>query len=347
MKPLSIKLQLLPFDTTPGVPMFVPGSHWVCRIYPAKVSFFSFETREAGEVSLPVQGPVKNFHVQANLERGRLEVSGLASQGFFRFFLSSQKGKLLLERKKGEISSMSLCQSGDLVCGINHDVQPIERKLPALSLGIHKKQDWAFIARRCDPKEFLPFWLRWSYWVPPTVREDSVDEVNPLLQELMGASPDDAFCLLQRVFLGCFYGMFIPQKDDGGLALVPEGQEFQNNLLRTLHLGAQYIESRFFLEEEGGFYLLPFLPKEFHAGRYLRFLSSQGDQVSIEWSKKKIKRVFFSCAKTRWIQWRTKASQTVCRLSRKGERQESEQVLIKKPLLFEAGKDYCLDNFRQ
>lgn len=336
MKPVSINLQLRPFDMQPGRAIFVPGSYWVCQIYPAKVSFFSFVTKESGEAPLPLQGPVKNFHVQVDLEKGHIEVSGIAEQGFFRFFIHAKKGRLFLEKKKGIVPSMLLGQLPNI---------PIAGQFPALSLGIHKKQDWALISRRCDPAEFLPFWLRWSYWIPPTLQKK--EGVNPLLKELLEASTENVHGHLQKTFLGCFYDMFIPREDDGGLALLSAGVQFQGDLLQTLHEGAKYIERCFLCEEEGGFRLLATLPAEFHAGRFIRFFSQQGDKISMEWSKKKIRRIFFSCGKTRWIQWKVGSSQKSCRFSLKGFLQEGSRVLLKKPLFFEAGRDYCLDNFFQ
>lgn len=99
----------------------VPGTKEVVRCYPTKM----------GEKELPIVGPVKNFTVLLDLEKGCVVQFGQAASGFYKEIIGGKTARPRKER---------------------------------LALGCHKKLYWEEVKKRQDIKELLPVWFHLSSW---------------------------------------------------------------------------------------------------------------------------------------------------------------------------------------
>jgi hypothetical protein len=108
---------------------------------------------------------------------------------------------------------------------------------------------------------------------------------------------------LADFFYAGFVGILSPRVNDPyHLGLVPELKNAENLCpIGYLHEGARQIEALFFREEENALFFLPKPPKELHAGRCTSLITSCGDQIDFEWSKKELKKVILHCKKSRRV----------------------------------------------
>ena len=88
--------------------------------------------------------------------------------------------------------------------------------------------------------------------------------------------------------------------------------------------------------------LLPCLPKELHAGRFIGIKVTQDLLVDMEWSKKMLKRVIFYPQKERRLQLSLQKDLRFFRLSC-GSKQQGKKLSVDEPLYLEKGRRYLLD----
>jgi len=326
-------LRFYPFTHLVGTPCLIPGTEWVCRVYPTLLRLS--RGQEEIEHPLPLVGPVRPFTIFQDLEKGRVEVRGKAESGFFRFFLLAEESAIKLISLKGSLESKTLATAEEL------PLPPKER----LSLGINKQQDWQMVLRRSDPTEILPFWLRLAAWTPG--RPHELNENRGTYALLQKGEKTKQYALLKNAIEGCFEGMLTPRIDDGLLGLI-SFEKFPDDLspLPLLHLGAGLIRSLFITFDEEEIALLPHLPPEFHAGRFLHITTPHGDTLSLEWSKKQLKKVHLKAATTRILNWKFPRALSSYRL-RLGRATRGERLSTKEPLKIESGREYHLDRFEK
>lgn len=154
--------------------------------------------------------------------------------------------------------------------------------LERLSFGVHKKQEWEWIARRCNVEEFLPLWYHLSQWY------ESTTEVPP--NSLLAACFEEKDKLeltkkLQQLFRSGFSNLFFPEATDPlhhGYTKEPLGKGCDPTLL--LSAGRKLIRSFFFRRENDHLSLLPLVPKGIHCGRFLH-IQEEGMRLDFEWTK--------------------------------------------------------------
>ena len=304
----------------------------MCEIYPTLLRLS--KESELIEKPLPFEGPVRPFTIFQDLEKGRVEVTGRAQNGPFRFYLAAEKGKLKLIALKGPLKSL-------ILAGAQETLPPKEQ----LSLGINKQQDWQMVCRRSDPAEILPFWARLAAWTPEVPHDPS--EKRGTYGLLKEGEKAEQYALVQNAFEGCFEGILVPRLHDGHLGLIsPEPLPNDLSSLPLLHLGAKLIRGLFVRFEDDQIALLPHLPPQFHAGRLIHSFTPAGDLLSIEWSKKLLKKVHLKAGSTRAIHLKLQRPLQSYRL-RVGRAKRGERHSVKEPLQIESGRDYFLDRFEK
>ncbi|MEX1012586.1 MAG: hypothetical protein WD595_06670 [Waddliaceae bacterium] len=144
---ISIVNRFKPFSHTPGVKLLLPGTDQFFQVYPEKI--ITGDT----EIPLDIKGPVKNFTVEQDLEKGSIRVFGHSSTGYF-------------EKKIANPSYQ----------------KPKER----LSLGVHKAQEWDLVKKRQMMSEILPFWHFLGQVTPikPSHREGTAALLDRSLEHL-------------------------------------------------------------------------------------------------------------------------------------------------------------------
>lgn len=319
---IKIALKFRPFSHEEGTRCLIPFSSWEAQIFPAKVFFLDLSPAGTHvEMNLPIEGPVDGFTILQDLEKGRIEVFGKAKRGFFRYYLTPDA----LSFARGETFPLDFIEKHDLV---------ISKK--RLSFGVHKKQDWDLIQRRCETEEFFPFWVRISQFIPKI----------PLPYRGIGTD----FLLMQgklkETFQAAFLGILSPRlKDERYLGLIPDQEispEFSS--LGIIHEGARQIEELLFFEDDENWNFLPHLPKELHAGRFVSFETKKGDFIDFEWSKKELKKVVIHPAQSRQIKPILQRSLKTYRV-RKSLRHKGETKARDEGLNLEKGQIIYLDKF--
>lgn len=270
---IKIAERLKPFSHQPGTRVVLPNSHTVLQVFPTLVR------TDGQDFPLSLTGPVKQFTVQLDLEKGCVWMWGFYREGYHRFCLWSDSGKLRITRVRGD----------------RKDKTPT---LPAcdherLSLGSHRKQDWCLVSRRMDLIEIFPHWLKMGQFLPPVEPHDEgmVGFLNRIPQDKNTFFAD--FC---NLFGLGFDGILNPLLEDS-LYQGVQIPEVKGNPspLALISEGAKRIRS-LFIEQSASIAVLPCLPPQFHCGRFISIDLGKAGRLDIEWSKKMIRRMIFFSA---------------------------------------------------
>jgi hypothetical protein len=320
---ITIAERLKPFSHQPGVTCVLPGSDLVVQVFPVLIKVGN------KEIPLELTGPVEDFTVQMDLEKGCLWIWGVYREGYQRFCLWSEEGSFRFAQTRGsrktQIPSLSISSN--------------ER----LSLGCHKKQDWSLVDRRRDLKEILPHWLRLVNLLPP-VKDHS--EGTAALFDQLSFEKQSAYDSLSTVYQIAFKGMLCPTLENRshlGIAVKPVSGT--PSPLAVLTRGAALIRNLFIRSSEE-ISVLPCLPPQFHCGRYLSVdLGSRGE-LDFEWSKKMIRRLVFRSQQDQDFAFKfqkdVKDFRLRCSLKDKGK-----TIPVGSVLSFQAGHTYFFDRFQK
>lgn len=250
---IEIQERLRPFSHLPGTFCLVPGTFVSAQIFPAKVVLHDLQDGSTREINFDFQGPIEPFTIETDLERGWIRVFGHAASGYFSYRIAAENGKVVIVDK---------ADKREFPFSVNQE---------KLSLGITKKQEWERIKERRDLREIFPLWLKMASFSPVAKKK------------FPGELKD-----LEKLFLSYFSGIFVPRAvDTDHQNLLPQLNEIPLSLLSE---GAGFIRSLFFQEKEGTLSFLPSLPSTFLCGRFTSLSFSLG-KLSIEWSKKNLRRV--------------------------------------------------------
>jgi len=325
-----------PFSHQPGTSSVLPGTNLRFQIFPSLVRVFEEDT-VVSEINLAVLGPVKDFTVQLDLEKGRIRVWGTASTGYMRYSIypASTQEKFVLVQETGEKDKAPECKKVTL-----------ER----LSLGSSKAQDWDMVKRRFDMTEILPVW----FFLGQQIEEKDcapAEGTAAFLHECRRAIiSDDSRRLLEPfklLFQSGFDGILAPRKTDSdhqGFHLPPVASDFSS--IALLSDGAKLIRSLFFSYNDCVVDILPALPVEFHSGRFIDLKCGTQGTLDMEWTKKAIRRVIFRANENGVIRFALSREINQFRL-RLSETDRGQKLEPGTPIEIVAGKTYYLDRFEK
>ena len=244
-KRITIAQRQRPFSHTPGTKVLLPGSNLIVTVYPCMLDHFPIK----------LTGPVKDFTVMLDLERGFVKVWGHYKEGFLRYRIhATLNGGYSIITEKSPIPGL-LPTCDDPI----YEAPPLER----LFLGCNKSQDWDMVKRRMDPAEILPFWHRIGQMVP-----DDTTEISSLM----------------NAFRAHFDGIMAPRAEDTdhqGLELTPHAQALPSQ-------GYKDIRAQF-LQQDGNHITLH--RSEFPAGRLINVSCGQLGTLDIELTKRSLRSV--------------------------------------------------------
>lgn len=317
---LKIKIaeRLRPYSHVPGTRCILPGSEIELEIFPALIRAYQNQ-QLLSETRVDVQGPLDNFTVQLDLEKGGVRVF---ARGALDYFIRAAEGVPFVIEKKGS----SLWQ-----------------KKSTLSLGCHKAQDFALIKRRCDLTEVLPHWHRLGINLHPQGKRP-VGGAATFLEQLRTCDKMEVVPLLKNLFRAGFSGILSPRLND------EEHQGFQlppgvGSPLFLLSEGARFIEELFIKVEGAKVSLLPRLPPDFHAGRFIDLDVGFGT-INFEWSKKLLEKVIFTANSEQNIEFYFQKALKSCRL-RKNLKERGEKIACNFFISTKPGTTYYLDQFEK
>lgn len=318
---IRITQRLRPFCHLPGTSCLIPFSPWVIQAFPALFRLKNLITGEAQELFLNTKGPIRDFTVELDLEKGGVHIFGHSERGYQRFSIAMQEDGIRIVSEKGKNKMVLPARMPQLQCSDER-----------LSLGSHKALDWELVKRRRDLSEIFPVWFRLGQMVPetPAPQGGAAEFLKPY--DKLEVVPS-----FLKMFLSGFEGILVPRADDNDFQGIVE-TEMSGCPLGLLTEGSKLIRALFFQEVHDVFSFLPCLPPQFHAGRLLRLGTSFGDTIDLEWSKKLLRRVIIRSVVTREVRFHFQKAI-------KSFRGKGKRVSAETPFLLEAGKGVFLDRF--
>jgi len=351
---ISIAERLKPFSHQPGVRCIVPGTPYRCEVFPTKLKIYDLsgaETAAIAESNFDFQGPIKQFTVQQNLEKGAVVVWGQAKQGLFRYHLRTTGDEklfsLVVEKDPtGCLSALSQTFASQVQVSSFRVPKTVEN----LSLGISRAQEWPMVHRRLQLAEILPVWFRLGQLVPyqqkhyfgsaALLKQIDLLIANRKIEPLL-----DAF---EALYCVGFEGILSPRLEDSeyqGLLSPSSLQHKRGSSLVLLHQGAQAIRNMLIDIQESSISILPCLPPEFHCGRMLHVAVGDWGLLDMEWSKKTIRRIFFKPIVDCSLSFHFRSGVDSFRLQDLSQKRKW-RPLCGTELPFSAGHTYFFDNFQ-
>ena len=184
---ITIAQRLRPFSHLPGASCVIPWSSFKVQAFPALLIFENLNTFEKHEYKLDWKGPVKEFTLELDLEKGVVWVYGKTLEGHRRICIEMQEAGIAIDKKL-------------VVSGAQVMPHPVER----LSLGMSKKLDWELVLRRQEMAEILPIWFRLGQMVSPSGTTSLFQECDKL----------DVTSMYLKLFLVGFEGILCPRLSD-------------------------------------------------------------------------------------------------------------------------------------
>ncbi len=359
---ITIAEKLKPYDHTPGISTILLGSAFSLTVFPALIRIFDLSSPGPlliAEITSTIKGPVADFTVQQDLERGVVYVFGKASQGFFRYsikttsdgkgvFFDIEKAAFPLNFSKKD-QPLPIETHGFLLVLNSADITPYKAPvLDHLSLGNHKAQDWSLIKRRNDLKEIMPIWLKMGQLVPITdevLWEGTASLLKTCEEALKKGDITKVLEPFSNLFHIGFNGIMTPRLFD----LQHQGFDLpavspNSSPLLLLSYGAKLIRSLFIQFKGQTLNILPNLPVEFHTGRFLHVKLENVGIVDLEWSKKMIRRMIFFAETDGFIDIKWQKDIKRFRIT---ENLKAEVFEVNSPIKVEKGKIYYFDRFQK
>jgi hypothetical protein len=262
---ISVAVRYHPFSHDPGASCLLPRTCCAIEAFPTLLRLGSLE------IPLKISGPVREFTLQQDLEKGCVFVWGIAQEGRFRFRLEAEEGMLNLNPEKAP-EGMFTQFSWKLPGPYCEPPMPLER----ISFGSHKSQDWDQVKRRADLKEILPVLFALSQWTPV------VKSVPTAMSHLLDSS-------FESFFSAGFSGILNPRLIDEQFQGLLPNEEIPDDALpcSLIAEAGKKIRSQL-LKQAGSSIILP-APLEF-CGRMLHAHLEGIGLLDFEWTKGLVKR---------------------------------------------------------
>lgn len=321
---IAITTRLKPFDKTCQTSCPLPGSTYALQIFPALITLFDLtksDKKKLAEISVEIKGPVTDFTVQLNLEKGNVLVFGKGTHGYFRYSITALEKNhgIMIHAEKAlnqtikfnlNSSELKLIVGDERKSLIVKDSQPIHtlysnKGFDRLCLGSHKSQDWPLVKRRKCLKEIFPIWLRLGEMCVGEASDfTGIASILKNCEEVIESSNrNEILKPFEILFEAGFQGMMMPTLFDEmhlGLQL-PKVNPSSSPLVLLSH-GAKLIRSLFATYNQKILTILPNLPVSFHSGRLTQFKCEDVGLLSLEWSKKIIRRMILIVEKDETVE---------------------------------------------
>lgn len=349
---ISIAERFRPFSKLPGVACLLPLSKLQLQIYPAYIKVYDLSQAEPdlkSEFSLPIQGPVKEFTVMQDLEKGCLKVWGESKEGFFRYRVhaaNTNDGFALIPEKTPAPHLF------DALPGINQiESLCTPPGLERLSFGVTKKADWTLVHRRFELAEILPFWYRLGQMTPSVMMhsEGTASMLCAIKEAIDSKDPANLSVSFKNLYQGGFDGLLnchLRDSNHQGFMLPPVPKGSLCSPLLLLSRGAQLIKQMLVtVANSQRVDILPCLMPELHAGRLCNASLGEIGWLDLEWSKKQARRMVFFSPKNQTLSFHFQSRLKSYRL----RKADAKLPLVKKcgeEVEFEADKTYYFDCFQ-
>ncbi len=361
---IKIAERIRPFSHIPGDSVLIPKSLFCARIYPSLIVLYSMDKPERRlEVDFSLKGPLKEFTILSDLERGEVVVWGKSDLGIIRYRIScdpySNRIEFFLEKcPEGKISILIgdrpyILESKNKLTLIEGEGTGFKEYIPQaferLSLGNHRSQQWSMVKSRMRMEEILPVFYRLVQWLPELKSHSHFDgpwkPLTELSEKVQKKCHDEIIPHLNQLFRGFFSGILVPSLfDESHQGLADSKMSFSPDWTPFSFITEAFLSIRqlFFIQTEDQFHILPHLPPTFHCGRIIGLRTSNGI-MNLEWTKKCIRRVEYLSLESHQSTWNFQTKKT-CRLRIQGESQ-NQKIISGQEILFKKNQQYFFDNF--
>lgn len=311
-----------PFSHEPGICFLIPGTIYEVQVFPTLICFYDLsglERKKIKEVSFDVEGPLKDFTVMQDLQRGCITVWSEKTRYHIlptlEVVFKKKSGLILLEKEE-------------------------------LFLGSYKQKEWEAVKKRGDFREIFPIWHRLGLLTnlpDRTLEEGLFSLLNETKRAIVRGRPEKILFYFKKMFLAGFRQSFVPRLYDDehqGIAKIEGGNATP---LYFLTQGSRLISSLFFHCDADQATILPHLPPEFFSGSYKNINFAWG-KLDLQWSKKTIRNMAFSSQICAQVFFKFDSSLVSFRL-RENLKERGKIVDAKKPIDVEKGKVYFFDRF--
>lgn len=306
---IRIAGRIHPFSHLPGTLFLLPQTHIKLQVFPARINFFQYaDATPLFWLSLDIQGPMKEFTVEMDLEHQHIKVFGTTAKGHLRYIMHRRADGIGIIMERLPQATLTCYLSfhnktyqmlrGETLLISKPLMEPPPLHFERLSLGMHKAQDWDLMKRRCDLKEIFPLLLRLGQITPPSLNALPLKANMILLQKcekiVRKNLRQEIIPAFIQLLLASFEGVCVPRlwdTDYQGIAPFETSEENDLSSIFILTQAAVLIRSLFLKEEGDTLSLLPCLPPDFHSGRIVQAQTLFGDLIDFEWTKKQMHRV--------------------------------------------------------
>ncbi|MFN0065591.1 MAG: hypothetical protein ACKVOH_05075 [Chlamydiales bacterium] len=302
---ITIGAKLQPFSHKPGQRCAIPGTKIIVEAYPSLVRI------DGREVLLDIEGPLRQFTLLQDLERGCVTIFSEK----YRFHILPN-GEIIHKKLSGL------------------PIIPREK----LSLGSHKSQEWE---RKKTFAQIFPVWFALGRLIQAKGEFPLLDICK---QTVALNRPERVLPAFERLFLSGFSHMMVPRLyDDDFQAISQSGGKGDPFVL--LSEGAILIRSLFIQSTKQQVSILPHLPPEFHTGRFCH-LAVDTALLDMEWSKKQIRRIALLAKNEGEIEWRFSPDIKRYRL-RIDQAKKGDIKSVRESLVIKSDTLYLLDQFEK
>lgn len=365
---ISIAERLRPFCHVPGTSTILPGWGYQVQVYPCLIRIAHLKHNKPSplaELKLNLKGPIQQFTLFNDLEKGRITVSGRTLEGWMRYHLISARQeeglRLFVEKAPANGFPIENNERQQLL----HDKEWIDvlkqssyfepYQVPTsdrLSLGNHRAQDWELIRRRFNLTEILPLVHRLGQLIPSFEAPSSQDGTLSLLenckQSFIDRRPEKGEEAWHCFLMGCFNSLLVPQLEDANYQGFVDVKSFVLQDISPLVLlseGARLLRELFVQQEKDQIAILPYLLPSLHCGRLLNVSLEDGGWLSLEWTKKSIRRLILYAGSDSEYRIKFRSDVKSYRL-RQHDKEKGERVNCYNPLLLKKNCYYLFDNFQ-
>lgn len=314
---IAIAQRLHPFSHRMGTACPIPLSTWQATVYPCRIIFQKIvDPSQTYILDLCLQGPIKDFTVELDLEKALIRVFGKTAAGYFRYEISRSSDGIQLWFEKlshtplqctlqGKSISYQIEEKQKILISLPPEERSMHPVIERLSLGSHKSQDWDLVLRRFDLKEILPSLMRLGDLIPPQPVSDSQEGSLSLLknfaQQVILRNKLETISTCEKWLLASFTGIFTPTLQDPFFQGIFPSGPIKNHPVVVQHLteGSALIRSLFFEQTVTSWDILPCLLPIFDAGRFTDLKTESGEQLSFEWSKHQLKKLIITTKEAR------------------------------------------------
>jgi len=323
---ISIAERLRPFSHQPGAKCLIPASPYIVEAFPSLVRVKHMDGTVVKEVLLDIPGPLTQFTLMQDLERGCVTIFS----ELYRVHV---------------LPNLEISYQKNPSC-------PAWKVQERLSLGCHKKQEWEAIKNRGDFREIFPLWFRLGASLELPLRQGDDRGVFSLFKKtqlsLFSHRPEEILPQFKKLFLAGFGQMLVPRAFDADHQGILEETAplSEDSPLYLLSEGSALIRSLFLLTAENEISVLPNLPPEFDAGRMVKMRCPPYGLLDFEWSKKTIRRLHFHAEKDGEVIFYFPAQMRTFRL-RQDFREKGRVYTCGESLEIKSGSHYLLDQFQK